>query len=305
MNENISNMLNLLKNVQLKQFIVEKTQSTLIVSYKCFSSRQINTVKLYRNKLFHHNLKNVQINSNVRNYSVLSRRNDEIVLQNCRKLLFPQQLSYKLYVDRVEKKKNDLDEIKSRYPQPTSTLHNFFCVVAEELKEPKCKITPHYKSLQNPKKERQPMQWTCTYSIKWPEEMKFQSTASSKQEAACKAAWATLLHLEKLGKIINGAPKFYDKAAVKQITRESNFTLNLENRQIQQLKSINNIFETKLLPLLSSEQVDNKYYFESNDSESASQEVLDNWPSDNKISYKRLDIYRAKESVELPVQNHR
>lgn len=300
-------MFNLLKNLQLNQLIAVQPQRSLTVSCKYFSGRHINATKLYRTKLLHHNLKNVQIIQNVRNYSILSRRNDEIVLQSCRKLCFPQQLTYTLYAGREEKSSvHDLDQIKSLYPQPSGTLHNFFSVVAVELKEPKCEITPHYKSVQSSKKERKPVQWTCTYLLKWPDEMKFQSTASTKQEAACKAAWAALLHLEKSGKMVNGAPKFYDKADVRQITRESNFTLNLQNKQIKQLESINNIFETKLLPLLSNEQMDNKFTFESNNLETTSQvELLDNWLSDDKNSYRHLDVYRAKESVELPVQNHR
>ncbi|XP_075986214.1 ATP-dependent RNA helicase DHX30-like [Anticarsia gemmatalis] len=77
------------------------------------------------------------------------------------------------------------------------------------------------------KKTVQPIDWTCTYALVWPEKMKFESTAISKRQAADKAALLALQWLYINKRIDNKGNPIYDKNVLNEIKSTLNEPIQL------------------------------------------------------------------------------
>lgn len=246
--------------------------------------------------------------SNHNRHSLITKQQiDNCKLYNNRLLYISQYLGDKKSFENDKINAKDLEILSIQYPQAKNVLHNYFTVVSNELKV-NYKVSPVFKKSVTKKNDKNPLYWTCMYHIKWPEDLKFQHTALTKIEASSKAACKALLYLQNSGKLLkNGSPVIYDKEDAKKITRESNFSLILDEMTETKLNTISSIFESNIKPYISSIAMDEDDFsrIETN-ATLAEADVLSDWSLGRQKTNKRLlQFYKAKETVELPIQNHR
>lgn len=297
-------MFKLIKNIQIKQFVSVKHKRNFT------SLCDLNAQYIIHNK----HIKTNFINNNLKlsRTLYLFTNRSHIYAEYTRKTKQITFVSQKCDCHNDNGRRDipdqDLLRIKGKFPQPKTILHNFYGMVALELNDPTIRISPQYK-LHGKNENMQ--HWKCTYSVKWPEEIKFHKSAASKKEASAKAAWSALLYLQKIGKMTaNGFPLVYDSTTVKKLTKENHLTVMLEPFVVDRMKLINNLFEQNIEPAINNERMDNEFLYENNNNNnedvlSASDEVITDWFADQKVSAKNLKMYLARETVDLPIQNHK
>ncbi|CAH1260828.1 unnamed protein product [Diabrotica balteata] len=192
--------------------------------------------------------------------------------------------------------REEIKNISKLFPMPKNTLHNIFNVVADETKNDSFKLAPSFKSIPT---NRASSTWICTYSLKWPVEIKFLAKDHRKKVAADKAALSALTWLRANNKITAaGSPIIYDKEEVKQLTKSSIPEIQLNKNTLEIMDNIISTYETKMNPfVLKSQETSSDLLPES--LKIAQEHELN--PNLVKKKFLGFEKYIAKEKTTLPI----
>lgn len=198
----------------------------------------------------------------------------------------------------IQHNTKDAEHAKQLFPMPKSILHNIYDVVAKELEKPEYKAVPQFKLI----KHNQYNNWVCIYHLKWPENIKFSYTCTTKQEASNKAALEALIWLKQNKKITKqGQPILLDNASINNIVKQTSHVLTLSTQAESKLKEIVDIYEQNFEKILV-KSIDDVSDVDQIQKE---QNIEEKWPKRNVQKFINFEFYKAKEDVSLPITDYR
>ncbi|XP_017778938.1 PREDICTED: ATP-dependent RNA helicase DHX36-like [Nicrophorus vespilloides] len=206
----------------------------------------------------------------------------------------PQQLNYE------DLKPTELIELHKMFPFSKAILNNVYQVVAQEMKDKSFIVNPSYTFKNNG--NYAPSSWECTYHLKWPENLYFVSSGSTKQEASTKASLLALKYLNKYDHITNDKqPKLVSRETEKKL-KQSLEPLKIKPNIINDMNYIVQCYNNELVPLLKTTLEDD---VNNNTCDNGSVEV--NWPQRGRSRqmYRGMSHYMAKEPVKLPIGDYK
>lgn len=138
------------------------------------------------------------------------------LLEHAKVLKFHTQFVYnaqhrRTKVPHVEEQTQILEEPVELFTEPKLVLHNYYQVLSTELKKPNLNLPkPQFKQIHL--REKGKSNWNCVYKLPWPEEIKIEAVATTKQDASKRAATKALNVLKRAEKItLEGFPVIYDR----------------------------------------------------------------------------------------------
>lgn len=175
--------------------------------------------------------------SNTKNLKTSQSNSNSIPLDNTN------SLNYNENNNRDDDDNIVLNQIHKQFPEPKTTLHNYYQILSNELKSTEFKLPkPTFKLISINKKTKN--YWNCIYKIPWPEELKIESIGSTKQDASKKASLKVLSLLKRYGKLSrDGFPILYDK---EQVYKQNTIDIKLSDATIHKLQDIIDIYEKYL-----------------------------------------------------------
>lgn len=190
----------------------------------------------------------------------------------------------------------DLHSVGKQFPQPKSILNNFYAMVSNEMKNADLKITTHYKPV---KRNKTTPIWKCTYHVKWPEDIQFTYTASSKQEASHRVSLMALSWLKRLKKInASGQPIIDEPIDVKNLKKNHYSVLKLSVSSQQNLKDVIDIYDKDLASKFALKD-------DAKDAEEVVEKYENIWPESKQSNHSYLQAYTACEPVVLPITSYK
>lgn len=196
-----------------------------------------------------------------------------------------------------------MKEFKTTFPTPKNVADNIYSLVSTELKSKQHILTPSYK---HRKKGVNDSEWTCTLAVKWPEDMKFVAINRVKRTAASDAALTLLLWLKNNGKLSeNNQPLIYSQEVVNSIKkdRSKSAILRLNPLAEHKMKQINAVFEAQMKDI-----VELSMKKSLNEQDVKDNQITEFSHINNSIlrqTYRGTNFYLAKESVNLPISEHK
>lgn len=283
---------------------VSKTFSNYYINKSIcgIKTKNFKTIKNYSKFLTQENIYNLNVSSQI---LCKNKQTRALLYNNPAKLIFNYNLlrCNSLYTtNEVLKENHDkhLEAIHKKYPNPKTILYNYYTVVSNELKENYQPIT-NYKFIPRKSDTKREHGWVCTMTVKWPEEYKVTVTSQSKTDSSVKAAFKILCFLDSAGKIVNnGQPVIYDREEFDRITKKTYLPIVLDPEVENMLKEIRNIYDKKLKNLTENFRNAQTGVLEESTMES---DDYSTWAVGE--NQQDMRVYFAKESVHLPIQEHR
>lgn len=198
---------------------------------------------------------------------------------------------------------SEVRHIFQKFPMPKSVLHNFYQVLAEELKDKSLKVEPIYKAV---KQKNGSTSWTCNYHIKWPVNAKVISNNQlTKKEASSVAAAKAIDLLSSQGRISPaGLPLVYTSKEVKQLNKKEQTEISFDPSTIKNMQNIIQIFNDKMSSKIESVDFNDYRVDHTNDvfgEEPGSVNLFMNKPPQFLGTHK----YLAREKVDLPISAYK
>ncbi|XP_066150364.1 uncharacterized protein [Euwallacea fornicatus] len=206
------------------------------------------------------------------------------------------QVSTEVKVEHIA----ELRHVFKLFPTPKNTLHNFYSILCNELKDTSLKLEPLYKSM--PKNNAVP--WTCIYNLKWPENVRVIALARTKKDASKMAAAKALEVLQKLGRLSpEGMPLIYQREDIKKLKKQKQTVVNLNTCTVKNLENIIQVFNNDMKDVV--ERVNYQEYLEDELEKDALVEGSDSVRFTEKPWFLGTDLYLAREKIVLPISKYK